>query len=63
VLAQGEDIMPIPGTERGTYPEDNLGALDVILTDDDLARIDRILPQGAATGTRYATPQVASLKL
>lgn len=53
VLAQGEDLVPIPGTKRRRYLEDNLGALDVTLTDDDLARIDRILPPGAATGTRY----------
>jgi aryl-alcohol dehydrogenase-like predicted oxidoreductase len=63
VLAQGEDIVPIPGTKRRKYLEDNLGALDVVLSKDDLARIDQILPPGAATGTRYATPQMASLNL
>jgi len=61
VLAQGDDIVPIPGTKRRRYLEDNIGALDVTLTDDDRARIDRILPPGAATGTRYAAPQMASL--
>jgi aryl-alcohol dehydrogenase-like predicted oxidoreductase len=61
VLAQGDDIVPIPGTKRRHYLEDNIGALDVTLTDDDRARVDRILPPGAATGTRYAAPQMASL--
>ncbi|PEQ14668.1 aldo/keto reductase [Novosphingobium sp. PC22D] len=63
VLAQGEDIVPIPGTKRRTYLKDNLGALDVTLIKDDLARIDAILPPGAAEGTRYAIPQMASLNL
>jgi aryl-alcohol dehydrogenase-like predicted oxidoreductase len=61
VLAQGDDIVPIPGTKRRRYLEDNIGALDVTLTADDRARLDRILPPGAATGTRYAAPQMASL--
>ncbi|MCC2654049.1 MAG: aldo/keto reductase [Microvirga sp.] len=53
VLAQGNDIVPIPGTKRRRYLEENVGALDMTLTDDDLARIDRIIPPGAAAGTRY----------
>ncbi|MET0217759.1 MAG: aldo/keto reductase [Burkholderiales bacterium] len=61
VLAQGEDIVPIPGTKRRTYLEQNVGALDVTLTQEDRARIDRIMPPGAATGTRYAAPQMAAL--
>jgi len=61
VLAQGDDIVPIPGTKRRRYLEQNVGALDVALGDEDRARIDRILPPGAATGTRYAAPQMASL--
>ena len=63
VLAQGDDIVPIPGTKRRRYLEDNLGALDVTLTSADLERIDSILPPGAATGTRYAAPQMAALDL
>lgn len=63
VLAQGEDIVPIPGTKRRKYLEDNLGALDVTLSGQELARINEILPPGAATGTRYATPQMAALDL
>jgi aryl-alcohol dehydrogenase-like predicted oxidoreductase len=63
VLAQGEDIVPIPGTKRRKYLEDNLGALEVTLSEAELARIDEILPPGAATGTRYAAPQMAALSL
>jgi aryl-alcohol dehydrogenase-like predicted oxidoreductase len=54
VLAQGEDVVPIPGTKRRSYLEENVGALDVELTADDLARLDAIAPPGAAAGTRYA---------
>ena len=53
VLAQGDDIVPIPGTKRRTYLEENLGALDVTLTEEDLAQIDAVAPKGAAAGTRY----------
>jgi aryl-alcohol dehydrogenase-like predicted oxidoreductase len=53
VLAQGNDIVPIPGTKRRTYLEENIGALDVELTDEDLRRIDEISPPGAAAGPRY----------
>ncbi|EZP50469.1 aldo/keto reductase [Sphingomonas sp. RIT328] len=61
VLAQGEDIVPIPGTKRRRYLEDNLGALDVTLTADELARIDTILPPGAASGMRYPAATMASV--
>ena len=54
VLAQGEDIVPIPGTKRMKYLEDNLGALNVTLSPDDLAMLDKVFPPGAATGERYA---------
>ncbi len=53
VLAQGEDIVPIPGTKRRKYLEENVGALDVHLTADDLRRIDKIAPKGVAAGARY----------
>jgi aryl-alcohol dehydrogenase-like predicted oxidoreductase len=53
VLAQGEDIVPIPGTKRRLYLDENLGALEVRLTAADLARIDETLPRGAAAGPRY----------
>ncbi|WP_395397759.1 aldo/keto reductase [Novosphingobium sp. BL-8A] len=63
VLAQGEDIVPIPGTKRRTYLEDNLGALAVSLSEADLARIDEVLPPGAAAGLRYAAPQMTAVNL
>ncbi|WP_026326202.1 aldo/keto reductase [Sphingomonas sp. Mn802worker] len=59
VLAQGEDIVPIPGTKRRKYLDDNLGALDVTLSDADLKRIDEVLPPGAASGERY--PSMATI--
>jgi aryl-alcohol dehydrogenase-like predicted oxidoreductase len=54
VLAQGTDIVPIPGTKRTAYLEDNLGALSVELSADDLRRIDEAMPRGATAGDRYA---------
>jgi len=54
VLAQGKDIVPIPGTKRRKYLEENIGALAVEHTPADLARIDRAFPRGAASGERYA---------
>jgi len=53
VLAQGEDIVPIPGTKRRKYLEENVKAVDIQLSREDLARIDEVMPQGAASGTRY----------
>jgi len=53
VLAQGEDIVPIPGTKHVKYLDENIGALDVKLTDEDRRRLDEILPPGAAAGERY----------
>jgi aryl-alcohol dehydrogenase-like predicted oxidoreductase len=61
VLAQGEDIIPIPGTKRRGYLEENIGALGVELTPDDLKRIDHALPRGGAAGERYAAPQMKAL--
>ncbi len=53
VLAQGEDIVPIPGTKRRQYLEENLGALNVRLSAEDLARLDAACPPGVAAGPRY----------
>jgi aryl-alcohol dehydrogenase-like predicted oxidoreductase len=53
VLAQGEDIVPIPGTKRIKYLEENVGALDVQLTEEDMRRIDVAFPKGATAGNRY----------
>jgi aryl-alcohol dehydrogenase-like predicted oxidoreductase len=53
VLAQGDDIVPIPGTKRRKYLEEDLGALDVRLTPTDLAKINELAPRGVAAGLRY----------
>jgi aryl-alcohol dehydrogenase-like predicted oxidoreductase len=53
VLAQGEDIVPIPGTKRRKYLEENAAALDVKLTPEDLRRLAEAFPHGAASGQRY----------
>ena len=53
VLAQGSDVVPIPGTKRLRYLEENLGALDVRLSHGDLSRIDGVLPAGSTSGDRY----------
>jgi aryl-alcohol dehydrogenase-like predicted oxidoreductase len=59
VLAQGEDIVPIPGTKRRTYLEQNAAAADIELSDDDLARIDAEVPE--ASGARYDEAGMASV--
>jgi len=53
LLAEGDDILPIPGTKRRKYLEENLGALQVQLTPSDLRRIEEVAPKGAASGLRY----------
>ena len=53
LLYQGEDIVPIPGTKRREYLEENARAVDVELTDEDLGRIEEVAPVGAAAGERY----------
>ena len=53
LIHQGEDIVPIPGTKRRSYLEENVGALGVGLTDEDLSRIEEAAPVGAAAGERY----------
>jgi aryl-alcohol dehydrogenase-like predicted oxidoreductase len=53
LLAQGENIVPIPGTKQRKYLEENVGALDVQLTSDELTAIDSVAPKGVASGTRY----------
>jgi aryl-alcohol dehydrogenase-like predicted oxidoreductase len=63
VLAQGEDIVPIPGTKRIKYLDENIGALDVKLTEEDLKRLDAILPPGAAAGSRYPERGMVSVNL
>jgi aryl-alcohol dehydrogenase-like predicted oxidoreductase len=53
VLAQGPDIVPIPGTKRSKYLDENLAAAQVTFSSDELAQIDAILPSGSAAGERY----------
>ena len=53
VLAQGEDVAPIPGTKRVKYLEENVGAVDVELTPDDLAALEQAVPRDAVQGDRY----------
>ncbi|MDH2444192.1 aldo/keto reductase [Amnibacterium sp. CER49] len=61
VLAQGDDVVPIPGTRRIPNLEENVAALEVTLTAEDLAEIDRVAPSGAAAGDRYAAQGMATL--
>jgi aryl-alcohol dehydrogenase-like predicted oxidoreductase len=63
LLAQGRDVIPIPGTKRKARLLENIGALSVSLTDDDLARIAVAIPVGAAAGLRYPEAQMQSLYL
>jgi len=61
VLAQGEDIVPIPGTKRRGYLEQNAAAVDLRLTAPEVAQLAQAFPPGAALGTRYPEKQLASL--
>ncbi len=61
VLAQGEDIVPIPGTKRRKYLEENVAALGITLSADDLRRIEEMAPRGVAAGTRYSEAGMAAV--
>lgn len=61
VLAQGEHLVPIPGTRRIRTLEENVAATEIALTPDDLARIEAVFPKGAASGHRYAEAARAAL--
>jgi aryl-alcohol dehydrogenase-like predicted oxidoreductase len=63
VLAQGDDIVPIPGTKQQKYLDENLGALHLQLSDEELAEIDRLLPGGAAAGDRYVERAMKAVNL
>jgi aryl-alcohol dehydrogenase-like predicted oxidoreductase len=61
VLSQGDYIVPIPGTKRRQYLEENVGALDIRLTPEDLTEIDSLIPPGAAAGSRYSEPGMRAI--
>lgn len=61
VLAQGQEVVPIPGTKRRKYLEENVAALDVVINAADLKRIDEIAPKGVAAGTRYPEAGMAAV--
>jgi aryl-alcohol dehydrogenase-like predicted oxidoreductase len=61
VLSRGDDVVPIPGTKRRTYLEENVAALDVELTDSDLATLEEVFPIGAGAGDRY--PDMRSVEV
>jgi aryl-alcohol dehydrogenase-like predicted oxidoreductase len=61
VLAQGDDVAAIPGTKRRSYLEENLGALDVELTGQDLAAIEKVTPRGSVAGERYTPEHMANV--
>lgn len=63
LLAQGEDIAPIPGTKRRERLEENLGALDIVLHAADVRRISEAVPAGAAAGSRYPDAQMKTVQL
>ena len=63
VLAQGTHIIPIPGTKRRVYLEENLGALSIQLSASDLERINEAMPAGAAAGLRYPEPQMKAVQI
>jgi aryl-alcohol dehydrogenase-like predicted oxidoreductase len=63
VLAQGDDIVPIPGTRHPKRVEENVGALNVVLSENDLRRIDAAAPKGAAAGTRYSEAGMKGVNL
>lgn len=56
VLAQGDHIVPIPGTKRRSYLEENVAAASIALTEAELRRLDEVMPRGAAAGLRYPEP-------
>jgi aryl-alcohol dehydrogenase-like predicted oxidoreductase len=63
LLHQGEDVVPIPGTKRVTYLEENVAATDIALTDEQLAALDAAMPAGAAAGDRYPAESIGSVEL
>ncbi len=63
VLSQGEDVIPIPGTKRRSYLDQNAAAIDVTLTGEELRRIEDVAPRGVASGLRYAEEMMTLVNL
>ena len=63
VHAKGDDIFPIPGTKRRRYVEENVGAVDVMLSTEDIAGLEAALPPNVAGGTRYPEASMARIHL
>ena len=63
LLAQGEDIVPIPGTKRRSYLEENVASVNITLTPTELAQIDAIVPKGIAIGDRYTLSGMANVNI
>jgi aryl-alcohol dehydrogenase-like predicted oxidoreductase len=63
LLAQGDDIVPIPGTRHPERVDENWGALDVVLSENDLRRIDAAAPKGATAGERYPEGGMKTINL
>jgi aryl-alcohol dehydrogenase-like predicted oxidoreductase len=61
VLAQGDDLVVIPGTKRRVYLEQNMAATEIVLTPDELRRLDELAPAGVAAGDRYPPEMMARL--
>ncbi len=61
LLAQGEDIVPSPGTKRRTYLEENAAATQIVLTAADLSRIEQVAPKGIAAGERYPSQTMGTV--
>ena len=62
VVAQGDDVAPIPGTKHVKYLEENVGAVDVRLTDDQLRALNELFPPGVVAGERYAEGGMAAVE-
>jgi aryl-alcohol dehydrogenase-like predicted oxidoreductase len=63
VLAQGDDVIPIPGTKRRSYLEENAAAVDIRLNSEDLRRIEEAAPRGVASGARYPEQMMSFVNL
>ena len=59
VLSRGQDVIPIPGTKRRSFLEENVAAMDVVLSDSDLAALEEVFPVGSGAGDRY--PDMSSI--